>query len=87
MTRMEAALAELAAALRAEVRDELDNRADGPPELLSIATAAKRLGIGRTALYDAIGRGELRSLRIGRRRLVPADALAELTRNGAMPIE
>ncbi len=81
--RLETALAELAAAIRDEVRDELDNRADGPPELLSVRSAAALLGIGRTATYDAIGRGELRSLKVGRRRLIPADALAELTRNGA----
>ncbi len=85
MTRMEAALAELAAAIRAEVRDELGKRADGPPELLSIRSAAVRLGIGRTATYDAIGRGELRSVKVGRRRLIPADALAELTQRGTAP--
>jgi excisionase family DNA binding protein len=85
MTRLEAALAELADALRDEVRAELNERADGPPELLSIAQAARRLGIGRTATYDAIGRGELRSIRIGRRRLVAADALVEMTKRGTVP--
>lgn len=76
--RLDAALAELAAAIRDEVRAEMAVRISGPPELLSIESAARQLGIGRTATYDAIGRGELRSLKVGRRRLIPADALGEL---------
>lgn len=83
--RMESALAELAAAIRDEVRAELADRADGPVELLSISQAARRLGIGRTATYDAIGRGELRSIKVGRRRLVAADALTELATRGTVP--
>jgi excisionase family DNA binding protein len=78
--RLEAALAELAAAIRDELRAELAERAGGPPELLSIPAAAERLSIGRTALYDAIGRGEVRSVKVGRRRLVPFEALGELTK-------
>jgi excisionase family DNA binding protein len=76
--RLEAAVSELADAIRAEVRAELADRTDGPPELLSVAQAALRLGVGRTLAYDAIGRGQLRSVKVGRRRLIPADALAEL---------
>ena len=85
MTRLEAALAELADAIRDEVRAELATRPDGPPELLSIDRTSRRLGIGRTAVYDAIGRGDLRSIKVGRRRLIPADALAELTQRGTVP--
>ncbi|MDP9269701.1 MAG: excisionase family DNA-binding protein [Chloroflexota bacterium] len=77
MTRLEAALAELAAAIRAEVAVAA-RPADGPPELLSVERAARQLGIGRSRLYDEIGSGRLRSIRIGRRRLIPADALGEL---------
>jgi excisionase family DNA binding protein len=83
--RLEAALAELAEAIRDEVRAELANRVDGPPEMLSIASASRRLAMGRTAVYDAIGRGDLRSLKVGRRRLIPADALAELAQRGTAP--
>jgi excisionase family DNA binding protein len=85
VTRLEAAVAELADALRDELRADLTHRTHGPPELLSIEQAARRLGIGRTATYDAIGRGDLRSIRIGRRRLVAADALVELTQRGTAP--
>lgn len=43
--------------------------------LLSVAEVCDRLGIGRTSLYMAIRRGELRSVTIGRRRLIPVSAL------------
>jgi excisionase family DNA binding protein len=85
MTRLEAALAELADAIRAELHAELAERHDPPQELLSVAQTARRLGLGRTAVYDLFGRGELRSLKVGRRRLIPADALAELTQRGKAP--
>jgi excisionase family DNA binding protein len=85
MTRLDAALAELADAIREEVRAELAEGADLPPELLSIDQAARRLGIGRTAAYGLMGRGELRSVKVGRRRLVPADALAAISNGSGGP--
>ena len=78
MTRLDAALAELAAAIREEVRADLAERSSGPPELLAISEAARRLSISRTALYGELQAGRLRSVKVGRRRLIPADALAEL---------
>ena len=39
--------------------------------------AAQRLGIGRTTLYDLIRANRLRTVKIGSRRLVPVEALAE----------
>jgi len=38
---------------------------------LTVAKAAKMLGIGRDAAYDAIRSGELQSLRFGRRIVIP----------------
>lgn len=73
--RLEAALAELVAALREELAER-----PAPVELLSVEQAAHRAGIGRSMAYELIRRGELESVRIGRRRLVPADAVAELAR-------
>jgi len=44
-------------------------------ELLDIAEAARRLGLSRTTLYSLIGRGELKSRTIGRRRMIPRAAI------------
>jgi excisionase family DNA binding protein len=40
--------------------------------------AAKLLGIGRNTAYDAVKRGEIPSLRLGRRLVVPVGKLMEL---------
>lgn len=40
--------------------------------------AAKRLGLGRNAVYEAISRGEIPVLRFGRRIVVPKKALDRL---------
>lgn len=41
----------------------------------SVADAAKRLGIGRSLTWELIRTGDLDSLTVGKRRLVPADAI------------
>ncbi len=74
--RLDAALAELAAAIRAELAEA--RPAAGPDRLLSVDEAAAQLGIGRSALYSGpIARGELRTLVVGRRRLVSSSALQD----------
>lgn len=45
------------------------------PLALSVSDAAKRLGIGRNSAYEAIKRGELPHLKVGRRVLIPVAAL------------
>ena len=72
----------LAAAILAAVRDEADSHGIGPEQLLSIDRAAVLAGVGRTTIYAAIGAGRLRSVKVGRRRLVPASAIAELAGTG-----
>lgn len=49
-------------------------------EWISAAEFARRNHgvIGRTLVYDAIRRGDIPSVRLGRRILVPADALDRL---------
>jgi len=56
--------------------------ADAPPSsssppaaLLTLDQAAHQLGIGRTTLKELIASGRLGSVTIGRRRLVPAQAI------------
>lgn len=44
----------------------------------TVDEAAERLGIGRNAAYEAIKRGELPALRIGRRIVIPRAALERL---------
>lgn len=72
--RLEAALAELAEAIRAEVRAEA-TPADAPDRLLSVDEAAAMLGLGRTRLLAEVYSGRLASLKVGRRRLIPAGAI------------
>jgi excisionase family DNA binding protein len=51
--------------------------ADSNPKRLtySVAEAAKVLGIGKASAYEAIRRGEIPSIKFGRRILVPVEAL------------
>lgn len=49
-----------------------------PPRCLSVEEAARLLNVGRSTAYDLIRTGRLRSVKIGRRRLVPRDALDAL---------
>jgi excisionase family DNA binding protein len=81
--RLDAAVRELVAALRDEIADEAKPAAPMPERLLSIDEAALTIGVGRTALYAEIGAGRLRTCKVGRRRLVPAGAIAELTAGDA----
>lgn len=45
---------------------------------LSVEEVAHWLGIGRTAAYDAVGRGDIPSIRIGNRIKVPTAALRQM---------
>lgn len=45
--------------------------------MLTVEEAARRLGLGRTLVYQLISSGELESVTVGRLRRVPAECLAE----------
>lgn len=47
--------------------------------------AAAILGRGRTTVYAALANGELRSVKAGRSRLIPADALDDYAKQLANP--
>jgi excisionase family DNA binding protein len=49
--------------------------------MLSVESAAKRLSIGRQTAYEGIRRGEIPSVKICGRVLVPVAALARLEGN------
>jgi excisionase family DNA binding protein len=46
-------------------------------DVLTIDEAAERLRVSRWTLYNLIRSNQLRTIKLGRRRLVPASALAE----------
>jgi excisionase family DNA binding protein len=48
------------------------------PEAVSVADAAKMIGIGLTKTYDLINTGDLVSLKLGRRRLVRVESIRGL---------
>jgi excisionase family DNA binding protein len=73
--RLSLAVAELIEALRESVRMEAAAVPRAPDRLLDIDEAAAALGIGRSALYGEIAAGRLRSVKVGRRRLVPAASI------------
>ena len=80
--RLDAAIAELAAALADELAAGQRRQADAPDRLYSVEAAAELLAVGRTFLYGEIQAGRIRSLKAGRRRLVPSSAVAEYARRG-----
>lgn len=41
----------------------------------TVTEACAALGLGRTTLFDLLGRKEILSVKVGRRRLIPADHL------------
>jgi excisionase family DNA binding protein len=45
---------------------------------LSVEECAKRLGIGRNSAYEAVARGEIPVIRVGKRLLVPKVQLDKL---------
>lgn len=77
-----AAVDELVAALLAAVTEAVPD-GGAPDRLFDIESASALLGIGRSRLYHEIGTGRLRSIKVGRRRLVPAGAIADFIAAGA----
>ena len=47
------------------------------PQLLRPEEAAEELNLGRTAVFGLMATGQLESFKVGRPRLVPAEAIAE----------
>ncbi len=54
---------------------------------VSPSEAARLCGIGRTTLYTALSSGELRSAKIGTRRLITIDALRDWLERNEQPTE
>jgi len=56
----------------------VDWQLDGLPDVLTPTEAAQVLRLGRGSVYEAIRRGDVPSVRIGRRLLVPKAGLLRL---------
>ena len=52
-------------------------------ETLTVPEAARKLGIGRNAAYEGVRAGDIPSIRIGKRLVVPKAALERLLGEGA----
>ncbi len=52
-------------------------------ETLTVEEAAKRLGVGRTTAYMAARTGDLPTIRIGKRLVVPRQALDRMLATGS----
>ena len=55
----------------------MELHADLTPLLLRVGEAGQRLNIGRSVMYELIRSGRLRSVKVGRLRLIPTTALTE----------
>jgi len=58
-------------------------RLEDAPDVLTVEQMSEVLGIGRTAAYQVIRRGKLRTVRAGRLIKIPKAALAEALATGA----
>lgn len=56
----------------------MDEQSTVTPQLYSVADAMRLLNVGRTTLYSLIASGKLRAVKLGRRTLIPASAIAAL---------
>jgi excisionase family DNA binding protein len=54
-------------------------------QVLSVEEAARALGLGRNSAYQAVQRGEIPVIRIGRRLVVPKAALERLLAGERVP--
>jgi excisionase family DNA binding protein len=82
----------LARALAQVVTDAVREALEGLPApssgdvLIDVPEASRRLGLGTTTTKKLIASGQLRSVVVGRRRLIPADALSDFE-NGLQKAE
>lgn len=56
----------------------MNDTPSGAPLAYSINEASRATSLGRTRLYQLIGSGQLKAVKIGNRTLIPAHALHKL---------
>jgi hypothetical protein len=78
--RVRAATLELVEALLAAAREGVaPQRVAGPVELISPAEFARRASLSRSSLYLALASGDIKSCKVGGRRLISVSELARLS--------
>ncbi|MEC4612862.1 helix-turn-helix domain-containing protein [Tsukamurella tyrosinosolvens] len=70
--------AAIAALIAAVQQPSPSPSAPGVPQMLTAAEAAEGLRVSKSTVYHLINNGALRSVKIGRRRLIPAASLQDL---------
>jgi excisionase family DNA binding protein len=63
-------------ALRALMTERAQPQGDTTLVGLTVAEAARRLGIGRTKMYEYVSSGEIPSVKIGTLRRIPVEAVS-----------
>ena len=64
--------------LTSTARSDHDRMADLPAPLChSMDNAARRLGVGRTKFFELVAAGEVQTITVNRRRIVPERSLVE----------
>ena len=63
-----------------QVVSQIALRPDAQRLALSVGEAAGRLGVSKATLWSLVHRGEIRSVSLGRRRLIPVGALDQWMR-------
>ena len=56
----------------------MEHTPPAPPLAVRVRDAAHMIGIGRTKLYELIGSGELRTVKVARARLITMSSLRRL---------
>ncbi len=64
-------------ALRALMTERATPQGDSTLVGLTVAEAARRIGIGRTKMYEYVSSGQIPSVKIGSLRRIPAEAVSE----------
>ncbi len=73
--------------LRALMAQRGDSSGDSTLVGLTVAEAARRIGIGRTKMYEYVSSGEIPSVKIGSLRRVPAEAVNEFLARRASAVD
>ena len=76
-------LADALAALLAATANAAAGPAAAPETVLTVEEVGERLKISKSLVYKAINDGKLKSIRIGKRRLVPASEVQRLIESAA----